>query len=612
MDYDVIVDRYFLALVFVNICKQRMSSLLEHEEVIRKQIEDRNKLYNKFSTLILSHSKLCESNKELQSLNTQLKAENGKLQKEKQELEARANATLPAVDRSEHATALEHKLYKVQEELTEVHRTKGARAQQIIDLNMALQEKEKELTEVHQKLQEKHDLLEIMKKQLNELEQQNAEQQQGNVVLKDEYEALQITSDAVEEKLRRCQVENQTLIERWLHFKDKEAKAINQENDQIQHVLVRKSSNKPELSGEGGNPTSPKPASSSPPSASTSPPNSAGSTFKDKLSSFFGVKSRSVVQEEHHPTSYLSAQYYTDVHLPEEVVCKWRAHESEVTATRFFSSGGRLATGGSDKLINIWNFVGDKPRLQSTLRGCNGGVTSIDFDTQEHYVAASSSDFACRLWAVNTQRLKLTLTGHCGAVCTSKFLSSSHRLVSGSRDRTIKVWDASSGACTRTFMAGSSCLDVVAADSAECVASGHFDKKIRIWDARVGNQVQNEITVGGRVTSLDMPLDKTLLICCTKDHTLELIDIRKNSVLSVFNDDAFKVAADMMRCAFSIDGKYVSVGSCDGTVLSWNVKTGERVSLVKEHNDPVLCCNWSCGRLISGDKNKNCILWTDS
>ena len=590
-----------------------MTSGLDFEQKICQQIEERNQIYNKFSTLIISHARLSENNRELHAVNEQLKREIEKLQHENHELSAKASANAPVIDRSDHATVLEQKLYKVQEELTEVHRTKGARAQQIIDLNMALQEKEKELTEITEKLQEKNELLEKMKSQLKDYEQQNTELKEGNVALKDEYQALQITSESVDDKLRKCQLENQTLVERLLQFKDNQAKNLNTENDQIQNVLVGKSLPKVKPVAEGARssssakpvPISPTP--SSPPSASVS---STSVSFKDKINNFFGINKAK--QEELQQPSFSSSQYFTTVHLPEDVVCRWKAHESDVTAMRFFPSGGNLATGGSDRMINIWNFVGDKARLQSTLRGCNGGVTSIDFDPQEYHLAASSSDYACRIWAVSNQRMRLTLTGHSGSVSTNKFLGSSHRLVSGSKDRTVKVWDVTSGACTRTFMAGSSCHDVVAIDAAESLASGHFDKKIRVWDARIGSHAQNEITVGGRITSLDMPIEKSLLVCCTKDHTLELIDMRKGSVLSVFTHDAFKVASDLMRCSISVDGCYVSVGSSDGTVLSWNVKTGTLSSCAKQHTDPVISCNWTSGRLVSGDKNKNCILWTDS
>ena len=584
---------------------------MDLKEEIFGKLEVRNKLYNRFGDLIVSHAKLYESNKEYQSLNANLKNEVEKLKQENNDLARKVNSGRSSFDRREHSSALEQKLYKIQEELTEVHRTKGHRAQQIIDLNMALQEKEKELIRINEQLKERNEALDNARNKLAKYEQENSDLKQANIMLKDEYQALQITSEAFEKKLRNCQVENQTLIERWMHYKDKEAKELNSENAKIQIVLKEKttSSSTPIPQPPGGGRREQTLSVSSTSSSSSPSAMNTSVSFKDKVSSFFG---RKPAKPENEPqvTLATSRQYFTHVHLPEEVVCNWKAHESEVTSTRFFA-GGILATGGSDKFINIWNFIGDKPRLQYTLRGCNGGVTSVDVDPPEQCIAASSTDYACRIWTLNTQRMKLTLTGHSGSVLSNKFLFS-NRLVSGSKDRTVKVWDVSSGACTRTFMAGSSCNDIVAVDSAECVASGHFDKKIRMWDARVSSSVQNEIVVGGRITSLDMPVDRTSLVCCTKDHSLELIDLRKSAVVSVFRNDSFRVVWDQTRCSFSDDGKYVCVGSSDGTVLSWDVKTGKLSSMAREHNDPVIACDWACGRLVTGDKNKHCNVWTDS
>lgn len=55
--------------------------------------------------------------------------------------------TLPASDvrLSERIQNLEHKVLAQQEELTELHRRKGENAQQIIDLNVKLQEKDRQL-----------------------------------------------------------------------------------------------------------------------------------------------------------------------------------------------------------------------------------------------------------------------------------------------------------------------------------------------------------------------------------------------------------------------------------------------------------------------------------
>jgi peptidoglycan hydrolase CwlO-like protein len=49
--------------------------------------------------------------------------------------------------------------------------------------------------------------------------------------LKDEYQALHITSESIEAKLRFLQTENQDLVARWLRYKNREANVLNSEND---------------------------------------------------------------------------------------------------------------------------------------------------------------------------------------------------------------------------------------------------------------------------------------------------------------------------------------------------------------------------------------------
>ena len=54
----------------------------------------------------------------------------------------------------------------------------------------------------------------------------------------------------------------------------------------------------------------------------------------------------------------------------------------------------------------------------------------------------------------------------------------------------------------------STCLDLVTSDGlATSIISGHFDRKIRFWDARA-ERAANEISVQGKVTSLDLSIGK--------------------------------------------------------------------------------------------------------
>ena len=45
-------------------------------------------------------------------------------------------------------------------------------------------------------------------------------------------------------------------------------------------------------------------------------------------------------------------------------------------------------------------------------------------------------------------------------------------------------------------------------------------------------------------------LDHRLLLCCSRDDTLRLIDLRQNSISATFSADGFKVNVDWSRACF--------------------------------------------------------------
>ncbi|KAH8010028.1 hypothetical protein HPB51_024378 [Rhipicephalus microplus] len=134
----------------------------------------------------------------------------------------------------------------------------------------------------------------------------------------------------------------------------------------------------------------------------------------------------------------------------------------------------------------------------------------------------------------------------------------------------------------RTIFAGSSCNDLVASDSGgTTIISGHFDKRLRFWDSRAESSA-NEIVLGGLISSLDLSADRCQLLCCVRDDTIKLLDVRMNQVLISFQDDNFKVACDWTRAKFSPDASYVAVGSHDGTLFIWNTQTAKLEKKLKE------------------------------
>lgn len=212
------------------------------------------------------------------------------------------------------------------------------------------------------------------------------------------------------------------------------------------------------------------------------------------------------------------------------------------------------------------------------------------------------------------QRLRHTLTGHSGKVMAAKFLGSAF-LVTGSHDRTLKVWDLKNRSCTETKFAGSSCNDLVTTDSSSII-SGHFDKKIRFWDTRTADCTGNDIPMQGKITSLDLSKDSKFLLCCVRDDTINLLDLRQNKIVRTFRSDNFKVGCDWSRVAFSPTCQRFAAGSADGSVFVWNIN-GPLESVLKDSNGngaAVTAVSWHpfSSVLASVDRAKKCTIWANA
>uniref|UniRef100_A0AAQ6AC70 Autophagy-related protein 16 domain-containing protein n=1 Tax=Amphiprion ocellaris TaxID=80972 RepID=A0AAQ6AC70_AMPOC len=435
-----------------------------------------------------------------------------------------------------------------QEELTELHKKRGELAQSVIELNNQIQLKDKEIQSNEAKMLEYQQQIAGLEGDCRDLRSNLQDLERANQTLKDEYDALQITFSALEEKLRKTTEDNQELVSRWMAEKAQEANRLNAENEKDSRR--RQAKLQKELADAAKEPL---------------------------------------------PIDPLVDSSFTAA--PE-------AHDGEVNAVRFSPGSRLLATGGMDRRVKLWEVVAGE---SGALTGSNAGITSIEFDSAGSYLLAASNDFASRIWTVDDYRLRHTLTGHSGKVLSARFLLDNARIVSGSYDRTLKLWDLRSKVCMKTVFAGSSCNDIVCTE--QCVMSGHFDKKVRFWDIRAESIVR-ELELLGRVTSLDLNHDRSELLTCSRDDLLKIIDLRTNAVRQTFSAQGFKCGADWTRVTFSPDGSYVAGGSADGALYVWNVLTGKLVSVCSSAINSV-SWSPSGAYVASVEKGSKAILWSD-
>ncbi|XP_055333719.1 autophagy-related protein 16-1-like [Paramacrobiotus metropolitanus] len=542
---------------------------------VLQKLKKRNRTGEDFRPVFDAYGKLFELAESLKVQNKQLQYQVEKSKDDTQRNGFRGG-NVGDPDPAEKISMLEQKVYRLQEELTEMHKRKGDNAQQLVDMRAQLEEKEMTLHDKDRKIRDQEDIIYNIQQAISNSEVMLLDLEHSNRLLKDEQQALNAAYSCIEEKHRKLEQEYEELIGRWLKLKADEAEEKNREAESF--VRRRKSSMLEEIIKHIRQPV------------------------KVNIDESDGWEEVGI-----------SSVYCVSV--PSFPQLRLDAHESEVNAVKWSSTGRFFATGGADKKVKLWDSsIPTRPECRGILTGPNAAVMSVDFDPGENLVMAASSDFAVHLWTIFDLRLKHKLTGHKEKVLSSKFISGPNRVVSGSYDRTLKLWDLRSGACTQNFFAGSSCNDVVVCGS-QTILSGHFDGKIRYWDTRCATSV-NELALQGKLTSLDLSPDGFYVLTCSRDDTLSVVDVRMREVTMTLSAENFRVGRDWSRAVFSPDGQYVMAGSNDGVLYVWNVRNREGdylEKMLKEHPTTITGCSWhpQGSQLLTGDRSQRVIVWGD-
>jgi len=105
--------------------------------------------------------------------------------------------------------------------------------------------------------------------------------------------------------------------------------------------------------------------------------------------------------------------------------------------------GRRLASGGEDKIIRLWDV--ETGQVLHTLTGLHGSFNSVAWAPDGRRLAAGSYDESIYLWDVETGQVLHTLPGHTSTIHSVAWDPDGRMLASGGRDRTIRLWDVETG-----------------------------------------------------------------------------------------------------------------------------------------------------------------------
>jgi WD40 repeat protein len=292
-----------------------------------------------------------------------------------------------------------------------------------------------------------------------------------------------------------------------------------------------------------------------------------------------------------------------------------KVHTDVVNGVAIFSDSQHIASCSNDKTI----IISDAHTLQVTytIRGHNAAVTCVDVSKDGTRLASGDCEGTIKVHELKDGAAPtelFTLKGHLYRVWAAKFSPDDQKIASCSLDRTVLLWSAQSGERLLTFGGHTGwvfCL-VWSRDS-KLVACAGEGPLISVFDAATGTQVR-ELKgghTGGRVLCLVFGTTSDVLYS-GGDGDCAIIEWKlaegREATVTCRLQEHFGAVRGIST---SPCGTMMASGSCDETVVIWELTRKSKTRVLKGHTYWVKSVAWSGDGevIVSGSEDRTMRVW---
>lgn len=245
-------------------------------------------------------------------------------------------------------------------------------------------------------------------------------------------------------------------------------------------------------------------------------------------------------------------------------------NDVDVVAT----SSTTIATGSSDFKINLYKI--DSPyTLFKTMGGHMGPITALAFSKNGKQLASGGEDRLIQLWD-STLKVGMRLESHKDRINCLTFDRNGRYLFSGSDDKTVLVWDTKSGKVVKTFTNGQPVNAIAVSNDGKYMFIAASEPKIKMVEIVTGKIIKTLDGHTDAVNDIVLSNDGKFLISGSNDKTARVWNLATWKQARILPVDCWKV----LTLSLSDDGKYATTGCNDGSIKVWEWESGKLISSI--------------------------------